>query len=130
MLDKILTIACEICQVEKEKISGKDRMKKIVITRQLYCYIAREHFRYNLTEIANSINKDHTTVIHSYRNVKNMLDVDDELWSIPYKKIMEKIREESKSEIKLHIILHDMTNPALIINELLAKYDCSINVIY
>lgn len=125
-----MTIVSQVCGIPIEKIVGKDRTRKIVIARQLYCYILREHFWYGLVEIGKSINRDHTTIIHSHRLVKNLLEIADPQMVEPYEAIMAKIKEESKSELRIKILLNDLTSPSVLINDLVNRYDCSVSIIY
>lgn len=124
-----MSIVSQVCGLPIEKIVGKDRTRRIVIARQLYCYILREHFWYGLVEIGKSINRDHTTIIHSHRLVKNLLEIGDPQMVEPYEAIMGKIKEESKSEVKIKILLSDLTNPNLIIRDIISRYNCSIEII-
>ena len=125
-----MTIVSQVCGLPIEKILGKDRTRRIVIARQLYCYILREHFWYGLVEIGKSINRDHTTIIHSHRLVKNLLEIDDPQMVEPYEAIMAKIKEESKSELRIKILLNDLTSPSVLINDIVSRYDCSVSIIY
>jgi chromosomal replication initiation ATPase DnaA len=130
MIDKILTVCSNVSGIPEETIKGKNRFRSIVVVRQIFCYIAREHFNYGLVEIADVINKDHTTVIHSYRLIKNLLELKDSLIIDLYEAIMDKIREDRKNNLKLSIVIHDMTNAKTIISDIISKYDCEISVIY
>lgn len=125
-----MTIVSQVCGLPIEKIVGKDRTRRIVIARQLYCYILREHFWYGLVEIGKTINRDHTTIIHSYRLVKNLLEIGDPQMVEPYEAIMAKIKEESKSELRIKILLNDLTSPSVLINDIVSRYDCSVSIIY
>jgi chromosomal replication initiation ATPase DnaA len=129
-LKMLLGICAEVMDTTPEKIIGKERFRKTVVARQIYCYISRRFLNYNLGEIGKSINKDHTTVIHSTRFVTNMLEMDDPIISIPYGKIMEKLKENNYTEIKLSIMVNDIINPNIIINDIQNRYDCIITPIY
>lgn len=129
-MKNLLELISETCNVPIGKITGKDRTRHVVIARHLYCYIMREYYKSSLLTIARSINKDHTTVIYCLRQIKDLLDIKDETICKQYGLIMDKIKDESKSEIKLHIYFHDLTDPNLLISEILKKYNCTIALIY
>ena len=130
MLNKILTITSEVCNVPALKMMGRERTRNIVIARQLYCYIATQYFGHTLKETGKGILKDHTTVIHSIRHVKRMIEINDELTILPLQNILSRLKEETKTEIKFHIKFNYGVNPMNVITDLLKMYDCSVNIIY
>lgn len=129
-MKNLLDLISEACNVPITKITGKDRSRPVVIARHLYCYIMREYYKSSLLTIARSINKDHTTVIYCLRQIQDLLDIKDETICKHYDMIMNKIKDESKNEIKLHIFFHDLTDPDILITEILKKYNCTITSIY
>lgn len=61
-------------------IKSKKRDKKFVIPRQIAIYIAREITEYSFPELGNEFGgRDHTTVMHSYEKVENLLKTDSSL---------------------------------------------------
>lgn len=52
------------------------RLREVVLYRQAFCKIGI-HLGYKVTSIAEFINKNHATVIHSIRNIDNLLSVSD-----------------------------------------------------
>jgi hypothetical protein len=60
----------------KEGILTATRLREVVLYRQAFCKIGM-HLGYKVTSIAEFINKNHATVIHSVRNIDNLLSVDD-----------------------------------------------------
>ena len=130
MLNKILETTAMVCDVNFIKMSGKERTRKIVIARQLYCYISTQYFGHTLKETGKAILKDHTTVIHSIKHVKKMIDINDQLTVNPLKEILSRLEQETKTEIKFHIKFNFAINPMTVITDLLKMYDCSVNMIY
>lgn len=57
-------------------IRNNSRLREIVIYRQAFCKIANS-IGYKITSIANFLEKNHATVIHSIRNINNLLLVND-----------------------------------------------------
>lgn len=52
------------------------RLREVVIYRQAFCKLA-SNLGYKITSIAEFIGKNHATVIHSIKNIDNLLSVDD-----------------------------------------------------
>lgn len=83
---KLITIDfIQRCVAEEFGISLTDfktkrRNKTIVLPRQIAMYISRELTELSLPEIGNSFGgKDHTTVLHSYNKIKEILIKNEEL---------------------------------------------------
>lgn len=69
-----------------------NRQRPIVELRCMYCYMARS-MGYSLSEIARSINRDHTTVIHNISTFKNLMETID-YFPVEYTKIFKDIRNQ------------------------------------
>ncbi len=79
-LNNIIQIVCEHYDISKEDIVGKKRMKSISMPRQVIMYLAREYTNLSTTAIGNSLgNRDHTTIIHGYEQIKNAIPEDEKL---------------------------------------------------
>lgn len=63
----------------KLKIDSKTRQRKYVEARAVYYKLLRENSRMSLQAIGNTMNKDHATVLHSLRQIKDWLEYDKEL---------------------------------------------------
>lgn len=59
-------------------IFAKNRKRNVVEARMLYGLLLRE-IGHSLPAIAESLNKDHTTIIHYVRTMKGLLDTDKEI---------------------------------------------------
>ncbi len=57
-------------------LKGKSRARGIVYNRHIFCKIAKDE-GYILDAIGRSINRDHSTVLHSLRNVYEVKEVND-----------------------------------------------------
>ncbi|MGY3779525.1 chromosomal replication initiator protein DnaA [Isobaculum melis] len=61
-------------------ITGKKRIKSIVVPRQIAMYLSRELTSNSLPKIGAEFGgKDHTTVIHAYEKIDHQLHLDDDL---------------------------------------------------
>jgi chromosomal replication initiation ATPase DnaA len=64
-LTEILQKVCDASGIMPHDIISKNRKRKIVIVRQLFCYITVKYFNYKLKNVGNFLIRDHSTVIHS-----------------------------------------------------------------
>ncbi len=78
-LDKILTEVCNHYKVSVDAVKSKNRNKELVITRQVFAYIAKDLTQSSLATIGRKISRDHTTIMHSIDKVENRLKEDEEL---------------------------------------------------
>lgn len=73
-------------------LSSKNRSQKIVFPRHVAMYIARQMTDLSLIKIAESFNKDHSTVIHAIEKI-SALSEEDETIKDEVNSIIEKIEE-------------------------------------
>lgn len=69
-LDNIICAVSHVTGVRLHELLSKRRDKGIVDAKQLYIYIAVESTNQSFTAIAHGINKDHTTILHGYKQAK------------------------------------------------------------
>lgn len=76
-IDYIQKVVSEYFGLSIEEMNSKTRKRNIVQARQLAMYFSKEHTRASLTTIGLQCgNKDHATVLHACKTVKNLLDTD------------------------------------------------------
>jgi len=76
-VDTIQKKVANYYQLNISDFKAKRRNKNIVMARQIAMYLARELTDLSLPEIGQSFGgKDHTTVLHSYKKIKNNTDSD------------------------------------------------------
>ena len=63
----------EVLKLNYQQLASPTRSSLYVTARIFYCYLMRKHLNWSLKEIGSSINRDHTTVIHSLRNYEDYL---------------------------------------------------------
>ncbi len=79
-LDKIVEEVSNIYNISQEDIYGKSRKAEIVQARQLSIYLAQLHTQLSVSKIGLLIgNKNHATVLHSIKAIKNRLKTDKAL---------------------------------------------------
>ena len=77
----IIEEVCIRLQIERAELAEKSRKRYKVYARQLCCYLIKNRTKINLAEIPKCFGsiQDHTTVIHSIEQIKNLYDVDDQV---------------------------------------------------
>jgi chromosomal replication initiation ATPase DnaA len=66
---------------------------RLVFYRKIYCYITHKLMRYSSKEVGQSINRDHSTVLHSCKSVEDMIDTQDEAFTRVVLKLNKKTKE-------------------------------------
>ena len=70
-------------KVKEKEVLGKTRSKEIALARQMCMFIAKEKTNLSLASIGKQIGgRDHSTVIHAYKNITKKIDSDVELKQI------------------------------------------------
>lgn len=79
-IDDIIDMVAELFDVEPHEVKQKTRKRKYLQPRQLAMAVIRIKFpKKSLKTIGTYFGgKDHTTVIHSFRVVSDMLEVDED----------------------------------------------------
>ncbi len=79
---KIIEAVAKYYQVDPRALRGKARAKEIVVPRQVAMYLIREETDTPLLEIGRELGgRDHSTILHGYEKIQNLIDADDELRS-------------------------------------------------
>lgn len=69
----IFQFAAGLFHVPPERVIAHSRKKEYVAARNATIYVLRKHFHVSFPKIARSINRDHTTIIHSYKSFSREL---------------------------------------------------------
>jgi chromosomal replication initiator protein len=75
-IEQIIMIVGEYFKISSKAITAKTRKREVVQARQLAMYFAKEFTKMSLTSIGAAFGRDHTTVIHAIKTVKNLSDTD------------------------------------------------------
>jgi chromosomal replication initiator protein len=79
-IDAIQRTVAKQFNIRVSDLKSKKRIRSISLPRQVAMYISRNHTRASLPEIGRHFGgKDHTTVIHSYNKIDNLIKTDKEL---------------------------------------------------
>jgi chromosomal replication initiator protein len=84
-IDEIKKIVCEYYELTLDKLLSNTRKREIILPRQIAMYLSKNHTKYSSAQIGDQIGgKDHTTVLHAWKTVKNLIDTNK-----AFKKTME-----------------------------------------
>lgn len=61
----------DVLRLNYKQIASTVRKGTYVTARIFYCHFMRKHLNWSLKEIGASINRDHTTIIHSLKNYED-----------------------------------------------------------
>jgi chromosomal replication initiator protein len=76
-IEYIQKVVSQYFDLSVEEMNSKTRRRNIVQARQLAMYFAKEHTKASLTTIGlHCGNKDHATVLHACRTVRNLVETD------------------------------------------------------
>lgn len=74
--EDILRILKNYHDIDEDVLKGKGREREVVVVRQLIFYFLRKYSKSNLKKIGKYLYRDHATVLHSCRVVKNLIETD------------------------------------------------------
>lgn len=76
-IDYIQRIVGEYFEISVDKINSNTRKREIVQARQLAMYFSKSYTKHSLATIGSKLGKkDHATVLHACKTVKNLYDTD------------------------------------------------------
>jgi chromosomal replication initiator protein len=79
-INEIQKTVAAFFNIKLSELSSKRRHRTIALPRQIAMYLAREYGNFSYPEIGSSFGgKDHSTAIHAYKKIKNVLNVDGEM---------------------------------------------------
>ncbi|MFV0521322.1 MAG: chromosomal replication initiator protein DnaA [Mangrovibacterium sp.] len=88
----ISKVVCDNLNLEIEDIQSKTRKREIVQARQLAMYFSKEMTKQSLSAIGAQIGKkDHATVLHACKTVKNLIET-DKSFRTTFQKIEQKLK--------------------------------------
>ena len=76
----VISSVARYYEVQIDELEGPRRTKKVALARQTAMYILREQSRLSFLDIGRALgNRDHTTILHGYQKIAQMLDQDASL---------------------------------------------------
>ena len=77
-IDYITQIVCSYFKVDENKVREKNRKKEVVLARQVAMFLSKKLTKSSLKTIGLHFGgRDHSTVIHAYNNIEQMLSDDE-----------------------------------------------------
>ncbi len=77
-IEEIIVIVAGYFKLQAKVLKMKTRKREVVTARQLAMYFAKKYTKKSLSEIGAAFNKDHSTVVHAIKTVKNLYETDKE----------------------------------------------------
>ena len=77
--DTILRAVSEYYRVSLDDLKGTKRTQRIVLPRHVAMYLLREDGQLSLPQIGQTLNRDHTTVLHGVERVATQIETDEAL---------------------------------------------------
>lgn len=71
-LDNIAKIICDYFGITMKELAGPSRKGNPLKARKIFCAIARNKTGLSLSKIGKFVNRDHCTVLSSYRSVEEL----------------------------------------------------------
>ncbi|MDO5718265.1 MAG: chromosomal replication initiator protein DnaA [Tissierellia bacterium] len=90
-IDLIKDMVTDNYGLKSGDLESKNRSRRIAFPRQIAMYLSRQMTDLSLLKIANSFNRDHSTVIHGIDKVTEMIEKDTDLYN-EVESIIEKIK--------------------------------------
>lgn len=76
--EQIKTMVVNEYRISWITILSKNRRRPVVNARMAYCWLCRIYLKHTFTRIAESINRDHTTIINAFQTMQGFIDTHDE----------------------------------------------------
>lgn len=74
--EEIKKVTCEELKINPNAFSSKSRKRELVDARKIYCKIVRENLKGTSIAIGESINKDHSSVLHLVKSCNELIEID------------------------------------------------------
>lgn len=79
-IEEIVTKVCTHFKMDESVLHSKSRKREIVQVRQIAMFLAKKHTDNPASKIGKFIgNRDHATVLHACKIVKDLVEVDKDL---------------------------------------------------
>lgn len=75
--DTVMAVAAEYYGFTATELSGRRGMKQLAHARQVAMYLCRELTELSLPQIGGEFDRDHTTVMHGVRKIRELVTVDE-----------------------------------------------------
>ena len=77
MSDLCMSSVSNYYGIPVEVVKSKTRIREVVKSRQIYCWLMRKNTRLSFRDIGTPLNCDHSTVIHAINTINNLIQTKD-----------------------------------------------------
>lgn len=75
-INRVIEMVCEHFSVSIERLRSKNRSRNICYPRHVAMYLIYQHCMKSCQNVGNWFNRDHTTVLHAIKSIKNLIETD------------------------------------------------------
>ncbi len=90
-IEHIIEIVGTYFEISEKAIKAKTRKREVVQARHLAMYYAKSYSKKSLSTIGSAFGRDHSTVVHACKTVKNLMETDKD-----FRRFMEDIERQLK----------------------------------
>ena len=105
---QILKAVCGYYNIKQITLQSENRKSEIVNARHIYSYLAKKYTKEKDLYIGILINRDRTTIIHSYNKISNEIEI--------YSNLSKEIEEIKEIILDNKLVIKDIDLLALSIN--------------
>lgn len=122
-VEQIFDIVCRATGSSPMALKGKSRERRIVIPRQVFCWLAAKYSNESLVQIGKFLgSKHHTTIMHSIKQVNDKIDIHDE-WTIEVLDVcVNLMRVDKRDTYIIEVVLPSNMDVEELVNWLNDKY--------
>ena len=76
-INHITKVVCKYFNIDEQSFNSSKRTREVAQARQIAMYLAKQHTKLPLAAIGSAIGgRNHATVLHSCKNVLNLIETD------------------------------------------------------
>ena len=99
-IEDLIQILCSVFEMPWQKIVSKDRDRRLVMARQVFCWFMVKKLSGNTYSATGKlINRDHTTAIHSVNNADDHIETKDSRFYPYYQEVLKRFNEHAENKI-------------------------------
>jgi len=122
-VQQILEIVCRATGITEKEMLSKSRERRIVIPRQVFCWLAAKYTNTSLVDIGSFLGgKHHTSIMYHVRQINDLISIHDEETLHLLDIITELIKKDNNSTYIIEIVLTNLVDIYEVENYLKSKY--------
>lgn len=105
-VEQIFGIVSRATGISEKELMSKSRERRIVIPRQVFCWLAAKYTNQSLVEIGRFLgSKHHTTIMHSVQQVNDKIEVHDEATMEVLDVCVNLMRQDKRDTYMIEVVL-------------------------